>query len=196
MRLLEIKVATLQEEMRSIKEQFRSLRKKNKAKETQVSSTPLPPLPALPVDERSAQTEHVQALATQAAQDPPQPQSPRPNSVQQTPTNTGLVMQAPAPKQAENRIDMEALRKELSFVTDARLAYIVKLIALKLFTKDELISCSISGKRSARSTNPRPPLDIGRFKVLTQLVSEKIPTASYPDIREKFQNVQKVLRTS
>ena len=78
------------------------------------------------MDERSAGTKHVQALATQAAQYPPQQQSLRPNSLKQTPTNTRLVMQAPTPKQAENRIDMEALRKEQAFVTDARLAYIVK----------------------------------------------------------------------
>ena len=49
-------------------------------------------------------------------------------------------------------VNMESMRRELAFITDARLAYIVKLLALKLFTKEELKNCSIYRKGSAKST--------------------------------------------
>ena len=100
----------------------------------------------------------------------PQPKAPEGPAVREEPFGT----QNNHPEQDCASVNMESLR-ELAFITDARLAYIVKLLALKLFTKEELKNCSIYGKRSAKSTNVRAPLDNKQFQLLTKLVQEKLP---------------------
>ena len=136
----------------------------------------LPPLPQFPQatqPTQSAQPTHP-AQPTQSTQPTyPQPKAPEGPAVREEPFGT----QNNHPEQDCASVNMESLRRELAFITDARLDYIVKLLTLKLFTKGELKNCSIYGKRSAKSTNVRAPLDNKQFQLLTKLVQEKLPNS-------------------
>ena len=111
---------------------------------------------------------------------------------QQMPVAVGTLMT----EQQNKAQDIESLRQEMKDIADTRPAYLVKFLAFKIFTREELINCSISGKRSVTSKETRPPLSQDKFRLLKQLIAEKMPALGHNEIREKFQNVQKVLRKS
>ena len=72
---------------------------------------------------------------------------------------------------------------------------VVKTLALRLFTIEELCTRSISGKKSALGADkPREPLDGHRMSLLVKLMREKCPGVDRKIMIEKLQNVQKVLR--
>lgn len=60
-----------------------------------------------------------------------------------------------------------------------------------LFSKSEIKNCSISGKRSVKSKEPRPPLYQVRFRVLEKYF-ETFPAFRKKEIRKIIQNIQKV----
>ena len=89
--------------------------------------------------------------------------------------------------------DTGTLRKEVTQISDSRLSYIVKFVALMIVTAEELLKYSIFRGKSLKRVSARTPLSqkkLGMFKILR---SEKMPDAQWKDIHEKFQNVQKVI---
>ena len=72
---------------------------------------------------------------------------------------------------------------------------VLKTLALKVFTKEELAKRSISGKKCAKSgETPRLPLDQEKMALLEKLFLDKCPTMNHKIFMEKLQNIQKVLR--
>ena len=64
-----------------------------------------------------------------------------------------------------------------------------------IFSVDELQNCSVSGKKSPKTTGPvRPPLPTERLDKVYSAVLQKFPGSNKKEINEKVQNVQKVLR--
>lgn len=62
---------------------------------------------------------------------------------------------------------------------------------MHFFSKSEIKNCSISGKRSVKCKEPRPPLDQVRFRVLEKYF-ETFSAFRKKEIRKKNQNIQKV----
>lgn len=70
---------------------------------------------------------------------------------------------------------------------------IVKKLAVRVFTREELITKSISGKRSAKSSeSPRPALDPVKLSQIEHIARKK--GVEHRSFIEKLQNLQKVLR--
>jgi hypothetical protein len=73
-------------------------------------------------------------------------------------------------------------------------ATITKLLSAQFFTTEELVSSSISGKKSAKSGDVcRPPLNAEKVGAMENVVREKCGI-NRKEFVEKLQNVQKVLR--
>jgi hypothetical protein len=73
----------------------------------------------------------------------------------------------------------------------------LKLIVRALFTDEELIERSISGKRSTKgqeNNTIRPALDQAKYGALETAMKNKWPEITHKWVTEKTQNVQKVLR--
>ena len=71
---------------------------------------------------------------------------------------------------------------------------ITEVVLKKLFSEDELINCSITGKNTIKSNGkPRPALDQTRFTIFMDIVKSKAKEAQWKDIIEKVQNILKVL---
>ena len=75
------------------------------------------------------------------------------------------------------------------------IAKVVDSVLKKLFTTDEILNCSITGKRSTKSSDegPRPALDQERFDVFMDIILSSCE-ASRKEIVEKVQNVMKTTR--
>jgi hypothetical protein len=73
---------------------------------------------------------------------------------------------------------------------------VIRILLERVFSRQELETRSITGKRSIKSGDlPRPPLDNRRFQLLLAVCRLKCPTLAYKFFIETIQNVQKVLRT-
>ena len=185
LRLVEHQLKALQEEMKVMKEDLRNIRKKVKRRDSEAekhvkttnvkttsSASVAPSLAAAPSKPAAAEAELPCTTA------PP---------IQESHDNGNTAVPTDVP-------DIGKLRKEVSQIADSRLSYIVKFVALKIFTTEELLNCSISGKKSVKSVNARAPLSQKKLDMFKTLINEKVPDAQWKDIREKFQNVQKVIR--
>lgn len=87
------------------------------------------------------------------------------------------------------------LRSRIQF--QSSLYECVKILATEVFTEQELQDCSISGKRTCKSSpaGVRPPLDQQTLQVIETIMKEKDPaTVNHKWFVEKIQSVQKVLR--
>ena len=74
---------------------------------------------------------------------------------------------------------------------------VIKTLACIIFAKEELISHSLSGKKSSKCINDaRPPMDQEKLGKLQTLVRTKCPSVTSKLFTEKMQNLQKVLRRS
>ena len=72
---------------------------------------------------------------------------------------------------------------------------IIKVVAQKLFTGQELETHSFTGKPSIKSGEVvRPPLDSVRLDLLEQLARSKCPELTHKLFVETLQNLQKVIR--
>ncbi|XP_034053309.1 uncharacterized protein LOC117533594, partial [Gymnodraco acuticeps] len=72
---------------------------------------------------------------------------------------------------------------------------VVKILALKVFSADELRTHSLTGKKTCKVTpgDPRPALDQARFQQLEQQVRKRCGV-SHSTFMGKVQNLQKALR--
>ncbi|KAI4785302.1 hypothetical protein KUCAC02_037847 [Chaenocephalus aceratus] len=72
---------------------------------------------------------------------------------------------------------------------------VVKILALKVFSTDELRTHSLTGKKTCKVTpgDPRPALDQARFQQLEQQVRKKCGV-SHSTFMAKVQNLQKAMR--
>ena len=87
------------------------------------------------------------------------------------------------------------LRSKIQF--QSSLYECVKILATEVFTEQELQDCSVSGKRTCKSSpvGVRPPLDQQTLQVIETIIKEKDPTTvNHKWFVEKIQSVQKVLR--
>ena len=70
-----------------------------------------------------------------------------------------------------------------------------KFIAQKLFSDEQLASCSVSGKRTFKSgDSPRPALDRESMTVLEKVVQEVCPAFTHTQMVAAIGNLQKCLR--
>ena len=72
---------------------------------------------------------------------------------------------------------------------------LTKILARKVFSEEQLKSCSITGKRTLMCGNsPRPPLDSRCLEAIQKVVRGACPNFSRDKFIGAIQNVQKVLR--
>ena len=70
----------------------------------------------------------------------------------------------------------------------------VQILARHIFTEDEIINYSITGKKTVKSGDcPRPPFNQAKFERLQRLVILKTKVSKEVFLK-KFENFQKVLR--
>ena len=92
----------------------------------------------------------------------------------------------------EDRASLEALVAHLG--RDSAKA-IIKVVAQKLFSGNELETHFLTGKRSVKSGEVvRPPLDSVRLDLPEHLARGKCPELTHKLFVETLQNLQKVLR--
>lgn len=71
---------------------------------------------------------------------------------------------------------------------------VLTTLAKAIFTDDQLINCSRTGKRTAKCSGPpRPPLDQQKL-ILLETVVRKKTDISKECFQKKFENLQKTLR--
>lgn len=72
---------------------------------------------------------------------------------------------------------------------------ITKCLAKRMFSVEQLITCSVTGKRTGKCGDaPRPPLSAVYLAKLQDLVRELSPQYPRRDVLESINNVMKVLR--
>ncbi|XP_066574798.1 uncharacterized protein LOC136764542 isoform X2 [Amia ocellicauda] len=104
-------------------------------------------------------------------------------------------VQAPGQEDTCNGLKLSSLRSAVAHLSDDAVQEVMKILVLKVFKREELHCCSVTGKRSVKSgENPRPPLHPERLDWLEALVREKCPSVTHKIFVEKLQNIQKVLR--
>lgn len=89
---------------------------------------------------------------------------------------------------------IKQLRETFQYTTNKR--EVLGVLARKMFTKDELIKSSITGKRGSKVDTAKPCLDPTRLAYLQKLMIEHHSEVTHKWITEKLQNVQKVERRS
>lgn len=87
----------------------------------------------------------------------------------------------------------EQLQQFISNIAETRFQEAVKVLSSKLFTENELMNNSISGKKSAKSETYRPALSSSKTEILVKLVCNQCKVLP-KDILAKLQNIQKVVR--
>lgn len=92
-----------------------------------------------------------------------------------------------------NGFTEDQLQQLISNIADTRFQEAVKVLSAKLFTEDELMNSSISGKKSAKSETYRPALNSAKTEILVKLVCNQCKVLP-KDILAKLQNIQKVIR--
>ena len=93
------------------------------------------------------------------------------------------------------REDRAALEASVAHLGRDSAKAIIKLVAQKLFTGQELETHSLTGKRSIKSGEVvRPPFDSVRLDMLEQLARNKCPELTHKLFVETLQNLQKVIR--
>ena len=108
------------------------------------------------------------------------------------PLPTPLPAPLPAVLPREDRASLEASVAHLG--RDSAKG-IIKVVAQKLLSGNELETHSLTGKRSVKSGEVvRPPLDSVRLDLLEQLARGKCPELTHTLFVETLQNLQKVLR--
>lgn len=72
----------------------------------------------------------------------------------------------------------------------------VDIVLKKIFSSEEILTKSISGKKSIKSSasGPRPAMDQDKMNVLFDVLRWKFPNFARKDVVEKIQNIQKVMR--
>ena len=89
---------------------------------------------------------------------------------------------------------LEAAVSHLSRRGGKDLLEVLKILALKVFTVQELVGHSPTGKKTCKSGDAvRPPLDLIQFQQLESLVRRKCDV-SHMTFMSKLQNLQKMLR--
>lgn len=72
---------------------------------------------------------------------------------------------------------------------------LTKILARKVFSEEQLKSCSVTGKRTAMcGSSPRPPLDCRCLEAIQKVVMGVCPDFTRDKFVTAIQNVQKVLR--
>ena len=90
---------------------------------------------------------------------------------------------------------LEELRKTIQDLRSTEILRVIKTLAYGVFSKDELASRSLTGKRSIHSgDNARLPLEQTKLHAIEAVAMEKCPSLSHKEFVSKFQNIQKMLR--
>lgn len=97
---------------------------------------------------------------------------------------------------ASRNKESETLETQNKFnFTGKNVQQCITSVTYSLFTKEELVQCSISGKKSPKSDGQgRPALDQTKVVHLISAIQEHFPDTGRKTIIEKIQNIQKVLR--
>ena len=112
------------------------------------------------------------------------------------PGPSALPAPLPAPVPAVlPREDRAALEASVAHLGRDSAKAIIKLVAQKLFTGQELETHFLMGKQSIKSGEVvRPPFDSVRLDMLEQLARNKCPELTHKLFVETLQNLQKVIR--
>lgn len=90
---------------------------------------------------------------------------------------------------------LDDLRKSIPPGTDAK--KVAKHLASKIFTKEQLMACSFTGKPTKNNNfSPRPALDAKCRDIILKLTQEAVPGTDYKKIYEAVTCHQKVLRAA
>ena len=90
--------------------------------------------------------------------------------------------------------EQELLEKAKFFGPGSK-AEALKALAKTIFTEDELIESSVTGKKTGKSgENPHPPLNAEKLGLLKRLMQRVDPCFQQRWLTEGLQSIQKVLR--
>ena len=112
-----------------------------------------------------------------------------------TPPERAPVNEKPAAVDSKdhNILSEENILNAVQGMTSAQ--NIFKTLCLKVFSRDEIVGSTRTGKRTHKCMdNVKPALSTTKFAFLQSIISKAIPTMDKTTILKKFQNVQKVLR--
>lgn len=91
--------------------------------------------------------------------------------------------------------ELEKSVNHLTGTNDREVNSIIKLVMFKLFTNENLINCSRTGKKTVKSGDiPKPALDADKYLLLERVVCRKCPNVSRDILKKKFENLQKMAR--
>ena len=83
----------------------------------------------------------------------------------------------------------------LSGTNEKDINSIVRRLALKMFTRKELKTCTRTGKKTSKTGEvPKPPLDDRKLQTLERLVLTKCPSITTEIFKKKFDNILKMER--
>ena len=89
---------------------------------------------------------------------------------------------------------LQEMRNAIKDLIPSDILRVIKTLAYSVFSKDELASKSITGKRSIHSGDKaRLPLEKTKLCAIKTVAMEKCPL-NHKEFVSKFQNIQKMLR--
>jgi hypothetical protein len=85
--------------------------------------------------------------------------------------------------------------KHLPVQTEREQFDCIKRMCLTLFTEDDLVKCSRTGKKTVKSNDViKPALDTHKLMILEKAVMTKIPSMSASALNKKIDNIIKIVR--
>ena len=90
---------------------------------------------------------------------------------------------------------LQEMRNAIKDLMPSDILRVIKTLAYSVFSKDELASKSLTGKRSIHSGDKaRLPLEKTKLCAIKTVAMEKYPFLNHKEFVSKFQNIQKMLR--
>ena len=90
---------------------------------------------------------------------------------------------------------LQEMRNAIKDLMPSDILRVIKTLAYSVFSKDELASKSLTGKRSIHSGDKaRLPLEKTKLCAIKTVAMEKCPSLNHKEFVSKFQNIQKMLR--
>ena len=90
---------------------------------------------------------------------------------------------------------LQEMRNTIKDLMPSDILRVIKTLAYSVFSKDELASKSLTGKRSIHSGDKaRLPLEKTKLCAIKAVAMEKCPSLNHKEFVSKFQNIQKMLR--
>ena len=111
------------------------------------------------------------------------------------PTGSAAVQMTATKAETIDTNLLQEMRKVIQDLRPNEIVRVIKTLAYSVFSKDDLASKSLTGKRSIHSGDKtRLPLEQTKLRAIETVAMEKCPSLNHNDFVSKLQNIQKMLR--